>query len=32
LQADDARTEQILRNHVALTEEHWRVHEYPTCT
>ena len=28
LQADDARTAQILRNHVALTEEHWRVHEY----
>jgi ATP-dependent Clp protease protease subunit len=28
LQADDARTEQILRNHVTLDEEHWRVHEY----
>ena len=28
LQADDARTEQILRNHVKLTEDHWRTHEY----
>jgi ATP-dependent Clp protease protease subunit len=28
LQADDARTEQILRSHVALTEDNWRVHEY----
>lgn len=28
LQADDARTEQILRNHVDLAEDHWRVHEY----
>ena len=28
LQADDARTEQILRNHVELTDEHWRIHEY----
>ncbi|MBJ7310631.1 ClpP family protease [Rugamonas sp. CCM 8940] len=28
LQADDARTEQILREHVQLSEEHWRVHAY----
>lgn len=28
LQADDARTEQILRQHVELSEEHWRVHAY----
>ena len=28
LQADDARTEQILRDHVQLTEEHWRTHAY----
>lgn len=28
LQADDARTEQILRQHVELSEEHWRVHNY----
>ena len=28
LQADDARTEQILRQHVRMTEEHWRTHEY----
>ncbi|TFW16624.1 ATP-dependent Clp protease proteolytic subunit [Duganella callida] len=28
LQADDARTEQILRQHVQLSEEHWRTHEY----
>ncbi|MRW90823.1 peptidase S14 [Duganella sp. FT80W] len=28
LQADDARTEQILRSHVELSEENWRTHEY----
>jgi ATP-dependent Clp protease protease subunit len=28
LQADDARTEQILRQHVRLSEDHWRTHEY----
>jgi ATP-dependent Clp protease protease subunit len=28
LRADDARTEQILRQHVLLTPEHWAVHEY----
>ena len=28
LQADDARTEQILREHVQLSPEHWRIHEY----
>jgi len=28
LQADDARTEQILREHVQLSEEHWRTHAY----
>jgi ATP-dependent Clp protease protease subunit len=28
LQADDARTEQILRSHVQLTDEHWRTHAY----
>ncbi|WP_296001374.1 ATP-dependent Clp protease proteolytic subunit [Rugamonas sp.] len=28
LQADDARTEQILRKHVRLTEEHWHIHAY----
>jgi len=28
LQADDARTEQILRNHVQLTDEHWHIHAY----
>lgn len=28
LQADDVRTEQILRQHVDLTDEHWRVHAY----
>ncbi|MFA9219356.1 MAG: ATP-dependent Clp protease proteolytic subunit [Sphingomonadaceae bacterium] len=28
LQADDARTEQILRQHVNLGEEHWRTHAY----
>ncbi|NRR31521.1 ATP-dependent Clp protease proteolytic subunit [Oxalobacteraceae bacterium] len=28
LQADDARTEQILREHVQLTEEHWNIHAY----
>jgi ATP-dependent Clp protease protease subunit len=28
LRADDARTEQILRSHVAFTPEHWAVHEY----
>jgi ATP-dependent Clp protease protease subunit len=28
LQADDARTEQILREHVQLSAEHWRIHEY----
>jgi ATP-dependent Clp protease protease subunit len=28
LRADDLRTEQILREHVNLDEEHWRVHTY----
>ena len=28
LQADDARTESILRQHVQLTEEHWMVHAH----
>lgn len=28
LRADDLRTEQILRSHVHLTEEHWTVHAY----
>lgn len=28
LQADDARTEQIVREHVRLSDEHWRVHAY----
>jgi ATP-dependent Clp protease protease subunit len=28
LQADDARTERILRNHVQLREEHWQTHAY----
>jgi ATP-dependent Clp protease protease subunit len=28
LRADDARTEQILRKHVAFTAEHWAVHAY----
>lgn len=28
LQADDARTEAILRQHVQLEEEHWRIHAY----
>ena len=28
LQADDARTESILRQHVQLTEEHWLVHAH----
>jgi ATP-dependent Clp protease protease subunit len=28
LQADDARTEQILRTHVQLQDEHWRIHAY----
>ncbi|MES2114239.1 MAG: ATP-dependent Clp protease proteolytic subunit [Pseudomonadota bacterium] len=28
LQADDARTEQIIREHVRLTEEHWQIHAY----
>jgi ATP-dependent Clp protease, protease subunit len=28
LQADDARTEQILRKHVELRSEQWAVHEY----
>lgn len=28
LQADDARTEQILKEHVQLTEEHWHIHAY----
>ncbi|MYN28354.1 ATP-dependent Clp protease proteolytic subunit [Duganella levis] len=28
LQADDARTEQILRNHVQLSDDNWRTHEY----
>lgn len=28
LQADDARTEQILRTHVRLTEGHWMTHAY----
>jgi ATP-dependent Clp protease protease subunit len=28
LQADDARTEQILRKHIELTPDHWAVHEY----
>jgi ATP-dependent Clp protease protease subunit len=28
LQADDARTESILRQHVQLTEEHWNIHAY----
>ena len=28
LQADDARTEQILRDHVRLTDEHWMIHAY----
>ena len=28
LQADDARTEKILRDHVQLREEHWQTHAY----
>ncbi|MEC5160178.1 ATP-dependent Clp protease, protease subunit [Janthinobacterium sp. CG_23.3] len=28
LRADDLRTEQILKKHVALTQEHWLVHAY----
>jgi len=28
LQADDARTESILRKHVQLTDEHWNIHAY----
>ena len=28
LQADDARTERILRNHVNLQDEHWQTHAY----
>jgi ATP-dependent Clp protease protease subunit len=28
LQADDARTEQILRNHIRLSDEHWKIHAY----
>src|SRR5450830_1625678 len=28
LQADDARTEQILRNPVELSDDNWRTHEY----
>lgn len=28
LQADDARTEAILRQHVQLDEQHWRIHAY----
>ena len=28
LQADDARTEKILRTHVQLREEHWQTHAY----
>jgi|EP01034_Spumella_vulgaris_P033454 ATP-dependent Clp protease protease subunit len=28
LQADDARTEEILRSHVQFSEEHWRTHAY----
>jgi ATP-dependent Clp protease protease subunit len=28
LQADDARTETILRQHVHLDEQHWRIHAY----
>lgn len=28
LQADDARTEAILRKHVQLTEGHWNIHAY----
>lgn len=28
LRADDLRTEQILRAHVSLDDEHWRVHAY----
>ena len=28
LQADDARTEQILREHVEFTEHHWQIHAY----
>ncbi|MET3131923.1 ATP-dependent Clp protease protease subunit [Oxalobacteraceae bacterium GrIS 1.11] len=28
LRADDLRTEQILREHVHLTQEHWQVHAY----
>jgi ATP-dependent Clp protease protease subunit len=28
LQADDARTESILRKHVRLSDEHWNIHAY----
>jgi ATP-dependent Clp protease protease subunit len=28
LQADDARTEEILRTHVQFNEDHWRVHAF----
>ncbi|TFW25977.1 peptidase S14 [Massilia arenosa] len=28
LRADDARTEEILRGHVTLTEEQWRIHQH----
>lgn len=28
LQADDARTEEILRKHVAFSDEHWQIHHY----
>ncbi|WP_300756365.1 ATP-dependent Clp protease proteolytic subunit [Janthinobacterium sp.] len=28
LRADDLRTERILRSHVTLNDEHWRVHAY----
>lgn len=28
LQADDARTEEILRQHVKFSDEHWQIHNY----